>query len=141
MQTAVFYCSRAVGRSSIAQGSGQVVNIASIRRQQGHPGRLAYCAAKAAVIMMTQVIGAELGPLGCVSTRSHPGSSHRGLGSRGRARLLREQQYLSPPIPVGRLATPHEVGQLCSYLASDESAYIVGSCVTIDGGMSGVPSG
>ena len=141
MQTAVFYCSRAVGRKLIAQGSGEVVNIASIRGQQGHPGRLAYCAAKAAVIMMTQVMGAEWGPLGVRVNAVAPGFIATAAWDHEVERgFYDEQQYLSA-IPVGRLATPHEVGQLCWYLASDESAYIVGSCVTIDGGMSGVPSG
>ena len=141
MQTAVFYCSRAVGRKLIAQGSGAVVNIASIRGLQGHPGRLAYCAAKAAVVMMTQVMGAEWGPLGVRVNAVAPGFIATAAWDEEVARgFYDEAQYLTA-IPAGRLATPQEIGQLCSYLSSDECAYIMGATITIDGGMSGVPSG
>jgi NAD(P)-dependent dehydrogenase (short-subunit alcohol dehydrogenase family) len=141
MQTAVFYCSRAVGRKLIAQGSGAVVNIASIRGFQGHPGRLAYCAAKAAVIMMTQVMGAEWGPLGVRVNAVAPGFVATANWTKEVERgFYKEEQYLNA-IPAGRLATPREIGQLCSYLSSDECPYIMGSCVTIDGALTGVPSG
>src|SRR6202007_696949 len=59
MQTGVFYCMRAAGRLMLDQGSGSIVNIASIRGFSPNPGRLAYCATKAAVIMMTKVAAGE----------------------------------------------------------------------------------
>jgi len=59
MQTGVFFCSRAVGRVMIDQGKGTVVNISSIRGYSANPGRLGYCAAKAAVIIMTEVMAGE----------------------------------------------------------------------------------
>jgi NAD(P)-dependent dehydrogenase (short-subunit alcohol dehydrogenase family) len=51
-----------------------------------------------------------------------------------------EQHYLDT-IPVGRFGTPEEVGTLVAYLASDDAAYVTGSCFVIDGGLTTVPSG
>jgi NAD(P)-dependent dehydrogenase (short-subunit alcohol dehydrogenase family) len=44
-------------------------------------------------------------------------------------------------IPLRRLGSPGEIGRLCVFLASDESSYITGACITIDGGLTTVPSG
>ena len=61
MQSGVFYGMRAAARLMIPQGSGSVVNISSIRGFSPNPGRIAYCAAKAAVLMMTRVAAGEWG--------------------------------------------------------------------------------
>jgi NAD(P)-dependent dehydrogenase (short-subunit alcohol dehydrogenase family) len=141
MQTGVFYCSRAVGRALIAQGSGAVVNISSIRGTSPNPGRLAYCASKAAVIIMTQVMAAEWGPLGVRVNAVAPGVVATGMWKEEVARgLYREQDYIDV-IPARRLAEPSEVGRLCSFLASDECGYVTGACVTIDGALTAIPSG
>ena len=79
MQTGVFFCSRAVGRVMIDQGKGTVVNISSIRGYSANPGRLAYCAAKAAVIIMTEVMAGEWGPLGIRVNAIAPGVVATGM--------------------------------------------------------------
>jgi NAD(P)-dependent dehydrogenase (short-subunit alcohol dehydrogenase family) len=141
MQTGVFYCSRAVGRGMIDQGSGTVVNISSIRGYSANPGRLAYCAAKAAVIIMTEVMAGEWGPLGIRVNAIAPGVVATGMWKEEVARgLYREQDYIDV-IPSRRLAEPSEIGRLCAFLSSNECAYINGACITIDGALTRIPSG
>ena len=141
MQTGVFYCSRAVGRGMIAQGSGTVVNISSIRGYSANPGRLAYCAAKAAVIIMTEVMAGEWGPLGIRVNAIAPGVVATGMWKEEVARgLYREEDYIEV-IPSRRLAEPSEIGRLCAFLSSNECAYINGACITIDGALTRIPSG
>ena len=141
MQTGVFYCSRAVGRGMIEQGSGTVVNISSIRGYSANPGRLAYCAAKAAVIIMTEVMAGEWGPLGIRVNAIAPGVVATGMWKEEVARgLYREEDYIEV-IPSRRLAEPSEIGRLCAFLSSNECAYINGACITIDGALTRIPSG
>jgi NAD(P)-dependent dehydrogenase (short-subunit alcohol dehydrogenase family) len=54
--------------------------------------------------------------------------------------LLDEATY-TRVIPLRRLGDPHEVGRLCVFLASEEASYITGACITIDGGLTTIPSG
>ena len=141
MQTGVFYCSRAAGRVMIDQGRGTVVNISSIRGYSANPGRLAYCAAKAAVIIMTEVMAGEWGPLGIRANAIAPGVVATGMWKEEVARgLYREQDYIDT-IPSRRLAEPSEIGRLCAFLSSEECSYINGACITIDGALTRIPSG
>ncbi len=141
MQTGVFFCSRAAGRLMIEQRSGSIVNISSIRGFSPNPGRLAYCAAKAAVLIMTQVMAAEWAPYGVRVNAVAPGVQRTGMWDEDVRRGIFDEQQFIELIPTHRLGDPHEVGRLCSFLASDEAAYITGSCVTIDGGLTSIPAG
>ncbi|MBI2755437.1 MAG: SDR family oxidoreductase [Chloroflexi bacterium] len=142
MQSGVFYASRAVARDLIAkQLPGSIIHISSIRGFTSNPGRIAYCAAKAAVIMMAQVMAAEWGRHGIRVNAIAPGVQRTPMWERDVQRgLFDEAEYLNL-IPLGRLGDPREVGRLCVFLASDDAAYITGSSVTIDGGLTTIPSG
>lgn len=141
MQTGVFFCSRAVGRRMIDQGKGAIVNISSIRAVSPNPGRLAYCAAKAAVEIMTKVMAGEWGPYGIRVNAVAPGVQATGMWKQEVARGLYDEQDYIDKIPARRIGDPSEVGRLCTFLASDDAAYITGACVTIDGGLTTIPSG
>jgi NAD(P)-dependent dehydrogenase (short-subunit alcohol dehydrogenase family) len=141
MQTGVFFCSRAAGRHMIAAGGGAIVNISSIRGFSPNPGRLAYCAAKAAVIMMTQVMAGEWARFSVRVNAVAPGVQRTGMWTRDVALGLFDEQEFIDLIPAQRLGDPHEVGRLCAFLASDEARYITGACVTIDGGLTSIPAG
>ncbi len=141
MQTGVFFCSRAVGRVMIEQGSGTIVNISSIRGYSANPGRLAYCASKAAVIMMTEVMAGEWGPLGIRVNTIAPGVIATGMWKHEVSLgLYREEDYIET-IPSRRIGEPSEVGRLCAFLSSDECGYINGACIPIDGALTRIPSG
>lgn len=140
MQTGVFYCIRAAGRIMIAKGSGSVINIASIRGFSPNPGRISYCAPKAAVIMMTHVAAGEWGPHGVRINAIAPGFLRTPMWDIDVARgEIDEAAYLEA-VPARRLGLPSEVGQLAVFLASDAAAYVTGSCITIDGGTTSIPA-
>lgn len=141
MQTGVFYCMRAAGRIMLAQGSGSVVNISSIRGFSPNPGRLAYCAAKAAVIMMTRVTAGEWAPRGVRVNAIAPGVMRTPMWDHDVARGVLDEQLYLDLVPARRIGAPEDVGKLVAYLASDSAAYVTGSLFTIDGGLTAIPAG
>jgi NAD(P)-dependent dehydrogenase (short-subunit alcohol dehydrogenase family) len=141
MQTGVFYCMRAAGRIMLPRRSGSVVNISSIRGFSPNPGRIAYCAAKAAVIMMTRVAAGEWAPHGVRVNAIAPGVMRTPMWDADVARGVLDEPYYLETIPAGRLGDPSEVGRLAVFLASDEAAYITGAVHPIDGALTSIPAG
>ena len=140
LQTGVFYCTRAAGRHMLPRGSGSIVNVSSIRGFSPNPGRLAYCAAKAAVIMMTRVTAGEWGPRGVRVNAICPGALRTPMWDADVASgVIDERAYLDR-IPARRLGSPAEVGRLAVYLCSDDASYVTGSVLTIDGGLTTIPA-
>jgi NAD(P)-dependent dehydrogenase (short-subunit alcohol dehydrogenase family) len=141
MQTGVFYCMRAAGRVMLEQRSGSIVNIASIRGFSPNPGRLAYCAVKAAVIMMTKVAAGEWTRKGIRVNAVAPGVERTPMWDADVAAGVIDEALYLEIIPAGQLGDPAEVGRLVAYLCSDHARYISGSIVTIDGGLTSIPAG
>ena len=141
MQTGVFYCMRAAGRLMLPKKRGSVVNVSSIRGFSPNPGRLAYCAVKAAVIMMTKVAAGEWTADGVRVNAVAPGVQRTPMWDADvAAGVLDESRYLDL-VPARRLGDPAEVGKLVTYLCSDHASYISGALVTIDGGLTSIPAG
>ena len=141
MQTGVFYGMRAAARLMIPQGSGSVVNISSIRGFSPNPGRIAYCAAKAAVLMMTKVAAGEWAPHGVRANAIAPGVQKTPMWDSDVAKGLFDEEEFLQLIPAGALGDPNDVGELVVYLSSDAAKYMNGSCITIDGALTSVPLG
>ena len=141
MQSGVFFGMRAAGRVMIEQGrGGSIVNISSIRGFSPNPGRLAYCAAKAAVIMMTKVAAGEWGRHGIRVNAIAPGFLKTPMWDADVAAGTIDEQAFLAQIPAGRLGTPADVGALAVYLASDAAAYLSGACLPIDGATTTLPA-
>lgn len=142
MQSGVFYGMRAGGRIMIQQGSGgSIINISSIRGHSPNPGRMTYCAPKAAVIMMTSVAAGEWAPLGIRVNAIAPGVLRTPMWDADVARGAIDEEFYLELVPAKRLGTPEDVGRLAVYLASDASSYVNGSCITIDGALTSIPAG
>ncbi len=141
MQNGVFYGMRAAARHMLPQRSGSVVNISSIRGFSPNPGRIAYCAAKAAVLMMTRVAAGEWAPFGVRANAIAPGVQRTPMWDRDAARGAVDEEAILRVLPAGRLGAPSEVGQLVVFLCSANASYINGACVTIDGALTAVPVG
>jgi NAD(P)-dependent dehydrogenase (short-subunit alcohol dehydrogenase family) len=141
MQTGVFYCMRAAGRHMLPQGSGSVVNISSIRGFSPNPGRMSYCAPKAAVIMMTKVAAGEWAASGVRVNAIAPGVLRTPMWDADVARGAIDEQFYLDVVPMHRLGMPKEVGALTVYLASDDASYITGAVFTIDGALTSIPAG
>ena len=106
MQTGVFYGMRAAARLMIPQGSGSVVNISSIRGFSPNPGRIAYCAAKAAVLMMTRVAAGEWGPHGVRANAVAPGVQKTPMWDADVARGAIDEEAILRVVPAGTLGDP-----------------------------------
>ena len=141
MQTGVFYCMRAAGRIMVPQRSGSVINISSIRGFSPNPGRLTYCAAKAAVIMMTHVAAGEWAPFGVRVNAIAPGVLRTPMWDADVARGAIDEPFYLDIVPMHRLGLPTEVGKLIAYLCSDDASYITGAVHTIDGALTSIPAG
>lgn len=141
MQTGVFYCMRAAGRLMLPNGRGSIVNVSSIRGFSPNPGRLAYCATKAAVIMMTKVAAGEWGPLGVRVNAVAPGIQRTPMWDSDVADGTIDEPFYLNLVPAGRIGDPDDVGRLVAYLCCDHASYISGSIMTIDGALTAIPAG
>ena len=139
MQSGVFYCMRAATKYFLPQRSGSVVNISSIRGFSSNPGRIAYCATKAAVIMMTKVAAAEWAPYGVRANAIAPGVQRTPMWDIDVELGVVDEERVLRVTPAGRLGDPKEVGKLAVFLCSDDAEFINGDCITIDGGLTTVP--
>lgn len=130
-----FWCSRAVGRTMLASGSGTIVNIASmsglvVNRPQP---QAAYNASKAAIIALTRSLAAEWAARGIRVNAIAPGYVATELTLRGMSNDEWREEWLRST-PLGRVAEPAEIAPAVLYLASDASSYVTGSVLVIDGG-------
>lgn len=141
MQTGVFFCMRAAGRHMLPRKSGSVVNISSIRGFSPNPGRMTYCAPKAAVIMMTKIAAGEWAADGVRVNAIAPGVLRTPMWDADVARGAIDEQFYLDVVPAHRLGTPAEVGKLAVYLCSDDAAYVTGAVLTIDGALTSIPAG
>ncbi len=141
MQSGVFYGMRAAGRIMIEQGSGSIINISSIRGFSPNPGRIAYCAAKAAVIMMTKIGAGEWAAHGIRVNAIAPGVLRTPMWDKDVADGTIDEPFYLDLVPAKRLGTPADVGRLAVYLASDGASYVNGSVIPIDGALTSIPAG
>ncbi len=130
----VLRMTRAVAPQMMARKSGCIVNVASIAaRNGGSPGVMPYAAAKAAVVCMTKSLAKELIAYGIRVNAVNPGiietPIHEKFTPPERMKLLLQT------VPQGRAGTAAEVATLISFLAGEESSYIVGESIEINGGM------
>lgn len=130
--TGPFLCGQAAAREMVKRKWGRIVNVASISGQKAGWGRTAYGTSKAGVIHLTKQMAMELGPLGITVNAIGPGPVDTEMTKTGHTPKTREAYLQS--IPAGRYGLPEEMASAIAFLASDESAYINGHCINVDGG-------
>ncbi len=128
----VFNCTKAVARSMIRQRSGRIINIASVVGITGNAGQANYSASKAGVIGFTKTIAREFGSRGVTANAIAPGFIETKM-TEDLPESAREA-FLSK-IPLSRPGVPDDVANAALFLASDESSYITGQVICVDGGM------
>jgi 3-oxoacyl-[acyl-carrier protein] reductase len=129
---AAFFLSQAVGRGMCEHGRGSIINFSSIAGQHGGvAGSPAYGAAKAAVIGMTRSLARRFGPRGVRVNCIAPADIETDMTA-GWPQDLR--QKLIGLTPLNRFGEPHEVVGAAVFLASDESSFITGQTLSINGG-------
>jgi NAD(P)-dependent dehydrogenase (short-subunit alcohol dehydrogenase family) len=130
-----FLCSRAVLPSMVARGSGHIITIASVAGLVAFPGRCAYTASKGAALMLTRSIAVDYAAAGIRANAVCPGMVYTPMTSwRLDQPDLRAQ--VERTIPLGRVASPEEIADAVSVLASGRLAYLTGHPLVLDGGMS-----
>jgi len=128
----VFLTSQAVGNYFIRQGSGSIINLASQAGVVALPNHLAYCASKAGVIGLTQVLALEWGPHNVRVNAISPTVVLTELGRKAWSGEVAEQ--MKQKIPLRRFAEPEDIAASALFLASDAASMITGSNLVVDGG-------
>ncbi len=128
---------QAVSPAIKESGGGSIVNISSGAGLGGYPGQIVYGSTKWAIRGMTKTAAMELGGDDAIRVNSiHPGP----VATAMTAAMASSDPHRFDRLPIPRSAQPEEIASLAVYLASDESAYMTGSEVSIDGGLGAGPS-
>lgn len=135
-QVGVFLGMRTLAPAMAAAGGGSIINLSSVAGLMGTPYLTAYAASKWAVRGMTKVAAKELAAAGVRVNSLHPGQIDTEMHTRQRERTPELIEQLVRAIPMRRIGDPHEIADAAVYLAADESRYVTGSELVIDGGAS-----
>ncbi|PFO05917.1 beta-ketoacyl-ACP reductase [Bacillus sp. AFS076308] len=128
----VFLCTKAVTRQMMKQRVGRIINIASVVGVSGNPGQANYVAAKAGVIGLTKTTAKELASRNITVNAIAPGfittDMTDQLSEEVKAEMLKQ-------IPLARLGEPKDIAKITAFIASDDSSYITGQTLHVNGGM------
>ncbi|MFO7310493.1 MAG: 3-oxoacyl-[acyl-carrier-protein] reductase [Bacillota bacterium] len=128
----VMHCTRAAVRHMIRRRYGRIINISSVVALTGNPGQTNYTAAKAAVIGFSRSLARELAGRNITVNVVAPGYIRTDMTAQLSQEL--QQKYIEQ-IPMGRVGDPEDVAYAVAFLASDESKYITGHTLVVDGGL------
>ncbi|MFP7297484.1 3-oxoacyl-ACP reductase FabG [Neobacillus niacini] len=130
--TGVFHCTQSVLPSMIANGKGKIINTSSVSGVYGNIGQTNYAATKAGVVGMTKSWAKELGRKGINVNAVAPGFIETGMTAKVPERILDQMRQM---VPLARLGKPEDIANAYLFLASDESNYINGTVLHVDGGI------
>lgn len=128
----IFNLSRAIIRNMIANRYGRIVNISSVVGLMGNPGQVNYAASKAGVIGFTRALAREVSGRGITVNTVAPGYIATPMTESLPDSV--KENFLNL-IPMKRFGLPEEVAHLVKFLLSDESAYITGQVINVNGGL------
>lgn len=128
----VFLCTKAVTRQMMKQRSGRIINISSIVGVSGNPGQANYVAAKSGVIGLTKTSAKELSSRGITVNAIAPGFITTDMTDKLNEEVKSE---MLKQIPLARFGEPKDIARAAVFLASNDSNYITGQTLHIDGGM------
>ena len=127
----VFYGCRAAVKVMLPQGSGRIINIASIAGKEGNPTLVPYSTAKAGVIGLTKAVAKEVATRGILVNAVAPAV----IGTELLQQMERSTvDLLVSKIPMGRVGRPEEVAALVAWLASDDCSFSTGAVYDLSGG-------
>jgi NAD(P)-dependent dehydrogenase (short-subunit alcohol dehydrogenase family) len=135
-QTAVFALSREIGSSMVARGTGNIIMISSMASRYGIPKVVGYAASKAAVEGMTRTLAVEWSPRGVRVNCIAPGFIATAMSSRAFEDDPARRERVLARTPLGTLGEPSDVANAALFLASEQSRYITGIVLPVDGGNS-----
>ncbi|MBQ1408215.1 MAG: 3-oxoacyl-ACP reductase FabG [Bacteroidales bacterium] len=124
-----FYLTRRVVKGMMTHRNGRIVNVSSVSGLKGMPGQCNYSAAKAGIIGASKALAQEVAKRKVTVNVVAPGFIETDMTQDI------DPQVVKNLVPLGRMGKPEEVAALVSFLASDESAYITGEVISINGGI------
>ena len=127
-----FNCIQAVVEQMITQGSGVILNISSIVALYGNVGQTNYAATKAGLVGMTKTLAKELGKKGIRVNAVAPGFIFTPMTAAMPEKIL---EIMKEKTPLKRLGTPMDIANTLLFLSSDESSFINGAVISVDGGL------
>ncbi|MEN8688125.1 MAG: 3-oxoacyl-[acyl-carrier-protein] reductase [Desulfuromonadales bacterium] len=127
-----FHCIRAVAKVMSKQRSGRIINISSVVGEMGNAGQANYCASKAGLLGLTKSVARELARRNITVNAITPGFIVTDMtdGMTDKARETMTEQ-----IPLGRLGEADDVANAVIFLASEQSSYVTGQVLGVNGGM------
>ncbi|HZQ06106.1 MAG TPA: SDR family oxidoreductase [Anaerolineae bacterium] len=134
MVSGSFYCSQAVGRQMLKQGRGVIINMGSVDSFKAIEERVAYCTAKAAIVMLTQALAIEWAKRGVRVVAIAPGPIRTELVQQVFAEGKASPELYIRRTPLHKLGTVEDIAEAALFLASDEASYITGETLRVDGG-------
>lgn len=130
--TGVFNCTKCVSEYMVGQNYGRIINTSSVVALYGNFGQTNYVATKAALIGMTKTLAKELGRKGVTVNAVAPGFIATEMVAKMPETVL---AGMRDKTPVGRLGKPEEIAAAYLFLASEEAAFINGTVLSVDGGV------
>jgi 3-oxoacyl-[acyl-carrier protein] reductase len=131
----VFLCTKAVLKYMLKARWGRIINMSSIVGFTGNAGQSNYAASKAGIIGFTRSVAREVASRGITVNAVAPGFIETDMT----ARLSEKQrQDIASRIPLGFLGTPEDVASVAAFLAGEDSRYITGQVISVDGGLGGI---
>lgn len=127
-----FFCCKAAARPMMKQRFGRIINLTSVVGLRGNPGQTNYSASKAGLIGLTKSLAKELASRGITANAVAPGFIDTDMT---RAMPEAAKAAMNGTIPLGRPGQPEEVARAVAFFASEESGYITGQVLCVDGGM------
>jgi len=128
----VFYCCKIISEYMLQKNYGRIINASSVVGLYGNFGQTNYVATKSGLIGMTKTLGRELGRKGITVNAIAPGFIATEMVAKMPENII---QSMQEKVPVGRLGKPEDIASAYLFLASDEAAYINGTVLSVDGGM------
>lgn len=128
-----FYFCRAAGRQMMSKRSGSIINISSVAAQHSNKGQSNYAASKAGIEALTRTLAAELAGRKVRVNAIAPGFIETDMTESVRAKA---GDVIKSAIPMKRYGQPADIAAAAVYLASEESSYVTGQVLIVDGGLS-----
>ncbi len=130
----IFNCSKSVAKYMMMQKSGRIINMSSVAGERGGRGQSNYAASKGAVNAFTRSVAMELARKNVTVNAVAPGVVETEMSSEV---IRRAQDIILNSVALKRLGQPEEIAKVVAFLASDDSSYITGEVIRVDGGFKG----